>query len=32
VTEIYLDAETQRLSSEVQGGWNNNGPSALPSP
>lgn len=23
VTEIYLDVETQRLSSEVQGGWNN---------
>jgi len=23
VTEIYLDVETQRLSSEVPGGWNN---------
>jgi DEAD/DEAH box helicase domain-containing protein len=23
VTEIYLDVETQRLSNEVEGGWNN---------
>ena len=23
MTEIYLDVETQRLSNEVQGGWNN---------
>ena len=23
MTEIYLDVETQRLSGEVQGGWNN---------
>ena len=23
MTEIYLDVETQRLSSEVQGGWDN---------